>query len=117
MAQLIGRVRLDLGGRKVRIKKGASLDLGGPERSEVMDSEGGFHFTEEIKPSVLEFVMLHTSTDDANEIHALKGIRVSFIADNGVTYVADEMVSMTTPKISDDGECAFRFVGAPAQKQ
>lgn len=117
MAQLIGRVKIDLGGIKVRIEKGATLDVGGPERAEMMDTDGDFHFTEAINPSVCEFSVLHAEADDMIAIHALKNVRLSFIADNGVVYVVDRATSMTPPKIDDSGKCPFKFCGNPAIRQ
>jgi len=117
MAQVLGRVKIVVGTRTIRTKKGAKLDPGGITRTAVTATDGSVHYTEDIKEAVLDFVALHTPDLNPLDIHAMADVTANFIGDNGVTYVINHAFSSTPPEINDDGEAPFKFFGDPAIAQ
>ena len=117
MSQLIGRVKIEVNGRRYRTKKGARLMTGGITRTPVTASDGTVHWTEDVEAASCTFSVLHASDIDVTEIHALTGVTINFIADNGIAYVMPNGFSTKPPEINDDGEAPFEFAGDPAIKQ
>lgn len=117
MAQLLGRAKIDFGGKRFRTKKGAKLNIGGIKRTPVVDTDGGVHHTEEYMEATLDCIVLHTSDVDARAIHDATDKTITFIGDNGLTYVMGNAFSTDPPDFTDDGEIPFKFAGNAARKQ
>ncbi len=89
MGQLTGRVFISLGGKRVRSKDGASLDIGGPVR-EAARSDSGVdgHTVSETEPKVT-FKINHSAQTSLKELQDFEGTLI-FETDTGRIYTLME---------------------------
>ena len=85
MAQVIGIVKVEVGGQIQRSKIEASLDLGGRTRNPCVTYrlDG---YTEKYEPCRLKFTLFVASGTDLIALGKTIGSQGSFIGDNGITY-------------------------------
>lgn len=115
MSKVTGIVYVKVDGALQRSKDGASLSLGGKERTPIV-AQGRVHYVERIVPSECEFTLAHVAGDDLIGLHDKIDPTLEFLTDTGDTYVVRDAFSTTPPKITGgEGDVPFVFNGAPAE--
>lgn len=114
MAQVTGIVKVYLNGALQRSKEGASLNLGGKERTAVV-GHSVYGYTEKVVPSELKFELAHTSDTDLIELAAMVSTTVKFETDTGITYLVTNGFVTKPPELKGgSGEVTVEMQGDPA---
>jgi hypothetical protein len=115
MAQVTGIVKIYVNGKLQRSKEGASLDMGGKERT-MQTGHSVYGYSEKIIPSSLTFDLVHTSDTDLVELGGIVDGRARFECDTGVTYLITNACTTKTPKLKD-GVVSMEMQGDPAEPE
>lgn len=115
MSRKIGRVTLDADGEVFRSAPGASLQIGGPRRTSEMTDQNELVYMEVIEPAVVVLDIVHVTGYDATTIRAITDATLSFVGDNGDSYVVRGAHCNGTEPLSN-GNIRAEFSGNPATK-
>lgn len=117
MPKAIGIVKIKIDGKLLSSKPGASIDIGGPQRSAVEADQSGF-FSESTKPSRIECELVVDNDFSADELRRSDDITVMFEADTGQTYVVNHGYVVDPPVITGgtNGGAKITIEGPPAQE-
>lgn len=116
--KIFGKAQVTYDGNQLRIDKGASLDLGGTQRNEVVgvEVEG---YAEEAKPAMVECEAFVDANFDLDAVAAADDVTVLFTMDTGQRYVLAHAWLQNTPKASaasQGGKVPLTFVAAKSEK-
>lgn len=117
MGQVTGTVYVNMNGKRLRSKEGASLDMGGFERTAQMSNGTVAGFSEKPVPAVVSCTLLHMSDTDLKEINDFQDGTVTFETDTGLTYIVNEAFTTKPCKLTGgEGEIECEFSGLPADE-
>ena len=116
MAHVWGVATILLNGQAIESKEGASLNLGGKERTPVMGSRGVIGWTEKIVNSTLTCTLAHTAAQSLVELGAFVDGVIRVQGDNGKAYVIEHAFATKPPSLSDGGDVPLEFAGDPAKE-
>lgn len=117
MTRYLGRADIAYDGKKLGTLPGASLDLGGWERKEVVLGDGSVGFSESPKASTVECEVPVSATTPMSDINNLAGATVTFRADTGQTWLIRNAFRKDTLKFAakDGGPMKIAIAGDPAE--
>lgn len=107
MTQVTGRVFISLAGQRIRSKEGASLDIGGTERKEVISDAGVDGFTENTAAPKVDCKISHTANTKLKDLQAFTGT-LTFETDSGRVYTLVDAWCAKPPKL-EKGEVSLEF--------
>ena len=113
MAQVTGIVKIFLSGALQRSKEGASLELGGKERTAVT-GHSVYGYSEKVVASKVAFDLAHTSDTDLIEINDMVKETVKFETDTGITYLITNAFTTKPCTVKGGGDCSVEMSGDPA---
>ena len=117
MAQVTGIVKLYVNGTMQRSKEGASLMLGGKERT-TQSGHSVYGYSEKIVPSEIEFTLAHTADADLIELNNLVDATVRFETDTGIVFNVPEAWTTAPCKITGgEGDVEVTMQGVPAVQE
>lgn len=118
MTRYLGRADIDYDGKKVGTLPGASLDIGGLERKEVVLNDGSVGYTETPKASELECEVPISPNTPVEDMDNLAGATVTFRCDTGQTWMVRNAFRKTTLKFAakDGGPMKVVIAGNKAEK-
>lgn len=116
MAQVWGVATILLNGQAIDSKEGASLSLGGVERTAVMGSRGVIGFTERRINSSLTCTLAHTAAQSLAALGEFVDGTIRVQGDNGVAYVVEHAFATRPPQITDGGDVSLEFAGDAAKE-
>lgn len=116
MAKLLGKVDIFVNGRVLRTREGASIDLGGNEREMQKGSSAVHGYTEKIKESMIECVVLVAQGDELETLRNMTDGTAEFRADTGQKYLVSGATVIDTLKLTEGkgGDIAVKIAGQPA---
>ena len=117
MAKKLGKVIIKVDGKALASKTGASLDLGGVQRTTVK-SALGMGFSEEDMPSKLECELIFGAGDKLAPIRSWDNVTLAFEADTGQVYVVAGAWCLNPPNLTgnEGGSVKLTFEGPPAEE-
>lgn len=118
MTKKLGKAWLKVDGGALETLPGASIDIGGDERTTVVGSNAVLGFTEKPKQSIVECeVAVGTGTSLA-AYRSMTDVTITFEADTGQTWVVRNAWQTNTPKATegDGGKVALKFEGPAAEE-
>lgn len=117
MGQVTGIVYVSVNGKRLRSKEGASLDIGGKERTAIVAAGRVTGYSEKVVPSVLSCTLAHTSDTDLLDIGATVDATATFETDTGLTYIMAGVFCTKPPKVTGgEGDVEVEFSGEPAEE-
>lgn len=115
MAQVTGIVTVKVDGDMVRSKAGASIDLGGYERT-TQKGHSIYGYSEELMPSIVSFTLAHVGKDDLIGLQSKVDSTLQFDTDTGDSYIVRNAFSSKTAVLTGgEGDVAFEYMGHPAE--
>lgn len=117
MTRYLGRADIAYDGKKMATMPGASLDIGGWERKEVVLGDGRVGFTEAPKAATVECEIPVSADTPFADINALAGATVTFRADTGQTWLVRNAFRKDTLKFAAKDGAPMKIVvlGDPAE--
>ena len=110
MAQVTGRVSINIKGSRLTSKEGATLKFSNFSREGVAGDAGPIGFSEKTEIPEIECVIAHTAATRLADIEAMKDETVSFDADTGTSYVLRNAWCVGPMELSK-GEVKVKFQG------
>lgn len=115
MARVLGQATIKVNGRAVESNAGASIDLGGEERTTKMSAKKVVGYQAKIKQARIECAIPNTQDVSEKELHDIAGATVSFAGDNGKVYTVSNAHRTETLTTDDDsGDLRLVLEGDPA---
>lgn len=115
MARKIGRVTVDADGEVFRTAPGATLQPGGARRTSEMTDQNELVFSEVLEPAVVTCDIVHVTGYDVTTIRSITDATVSYVGDNGDSYVMRGAHCNGTEELAN-GNIRAMFTGNPATK-
>lgn len=117
MTKFIGRATITYDGKTLATMPGASIDLGGWERKEIVLADGTVGYSDVPKAAEVECEVPISEDTPLEEIRNIVGATVTFRTDVGKTYMVRNAFHKPTPKFSakDGGGNKVVFGGNPAE--
>lgn len=112
--QYIGKVRIKTNGQVLDSKPGATIDLGGIQRDEVIN-DNSMGFSETNKPSRIECEIALSKGRSVNEIRDFKDGTAVFECDTGQSYIVKDAYCGPTLSLSVSG-IKVAIIGKPAEE-
>jgi len=118
MAKKLGKAIIKVDGKALESMPGASLDIGGSERTTLVGQNEVQGFFETPKPSRLECEISVGTDTRLADMRGWDNVTISFECDTGQQYVQQGAWLLNTPalKASEGGRVALQFEGPPAQE-
>jgi hypothetical protein len=117
MAQVTGIVKIYLNGSLQRSKEGASLVLGGYEKTP-QSGHSLYGFSKKFQPAEVEFTMSHMADTDLIALRDLEDTTLKFETDTGLSYVVTGATLTTSPKLTGgEGDVEVTMQGNPAVEE
>ena len=117
MAKVLGIAKIHVGSSLLRSKEGASITLGGIERTEVA-GYAVYGFSEKVVGATVSCTLAHTNDLSLSELAQTTDAVVRFECDNGTVYVVEHAYMRTTPQVTaGSGDVACEFGGDPAREE
>ncbi len=114
--KVTGVVILRIDGESIRSKEGASLEIGGFERTPIIADGQVIGYSEKPVPSLVVATLAHTSTTDLIAIRNMVDVTGVFETDTGTRYTIAGMFNTKPPKLTGgEGDVNVEFAGKPAQ--
>lgn len=110
-----GRVYITVGGRRLKSKEGAKINIGGPERTGEVGDAGVLGYTEKDTIPFVECVIKHDSDTSLREFQAMTDVTISADTDSGRSYVYRNAWFAKGNEI-DKGEVSLRFEAMSCQE-
>lgn len=118
MPKYTGICRVKANGALLESKEGASIDIGGFERTPAKANGRVVGFHEKPREASVEATILHRGETDLIALRDFVDGDVEFITDTGVTYVINGAWVAEPPKLTGgEGEVSVKFQGPPAEQQ
>ncbi|MBI1262948.1 MAG: hypothetical protein GC184_14620 [Rhizobiales bacterium] len=116
MAKFLGRAVITVDGIELPSMPGATIDIGGPKRTEVVLDNGTVGFSEEPTPSAVECTITMDKNTRLAAMRDWDDVTISFACDTGQRYVVNNAFSLNPPKATakDGGSIPLMFKGPPA---
>ncbi|SAI74567.1 phage tail tube protein [Bordetella ansorpii] len=111
MPQVTGRVYISVGGRRLRSKPGATLDIGGVSRTAVTSDSGVDGYTEATTAPVVNCTISHTADISLAELGAITDETLRFQTDTGVGFTIRSAWCASPPVLGAGGEVTLVFNG------
>ena len=86
MPQVTGRVFISVGGRRLRSKPGATLDIGGVSRAPVTSDSGVDSYTESTAAPAVNCTISHMSGVSLADLASIRDETMRFQTDTGIGY-------------------------------
>ncbi len=86
MAQITGRVFVSVGGKRLRSKEGAKINLGGVEREAVTGDDGVHGYQEKVVAPSIDCTISHTADTSLKELQNITDTSVMFETDTGKVF-------------------------------
>jgi hypothetical protein len=115
--QIAGRVTIQADGRTVRSIPGATIDLGGTERTPHAGSgKDDIYNTEETKPAMITTKINLARGDSVERWRNMKNATATFSLDTGQTYIVRDAFATKTLVLSpgENGTVQLEIAGKPA---
>lgn len=112
MSQKTGRVTIELDGDSLTSQPGATIQLGGIEKTGEMSDQSSFHYTESEIPAEIIATIIHVADTDLIAIRAFSGV-ATYKTDTGVTYSVAEAQCANLAELGG-GVVRATFIGRPA---
>jgi hypothetical protein len=117
-AQFTGVATIRKDGVSMRSKEGATLEMGGFERSPVFGDGVFLGYRQKPKEARLKATFQHLNLTDVDDINDTVDSTMRFECDSGVTYIMRNAVSGMPPTLGDqDQGLSCEFFGARPTKQ
>ena len=117
-SKVLGTAIVRLDGTSLRSKPGASIDIGGFERTEDVADGGVIGYTEKPVPSVITATLAHVSSTKYAALRDAVDVSLVFECDNGKRYTVQGGFLTKPPKITGDGGgVEVEFKGQPATER
>jgi Phage tail tube protein. len=115
--QYLGRVKVTVNGEVLDTRPGATLDLGGVQRADVVNDQA-MGYSESLKPSRIE---VEVSLRKGQSIEALRHLRDTtcvFECDTGQRYIVKDAYTVDTITLTggEGGRVKLVLSGQPAQE-
>lgn len=114
MAQVTGTVVVRLNGSSLRSEEGATLDIGGFERTERYADHSLLGFSKKPIAAVVSCSIAHTALTDLRAIEESEDVTLIFETDTGVTYTIRNAFCTKPPSMKEEGKVDLEFKGQPA---
>lgn len=106
--QVTGRVFISLGGKRLRSKEGATLNIGGESREAVVGDDSVHGFTAKLNAPSVDCAISHTADTSLKELQAITDTTLLFETDTGKTYTLSHAWVSNPPELSK-GEVKLKF--------
>ncbi len=117
MAKILGIAKIHVGSTLLRSKEGASITLGGFERTEVAGYEV-YGYVEKAVGATVSCTLAHTADLSLADLAQTTDAVIRFECDNGTTYIVEHAYMRTTPQVTaGSGDVACEFGGMPAREE
>lgn len=115
MAEQTNRVTVKVNGDAIRSKPGASVKIGGIDRTDSdMTDQGQFYFKPKWVRSEIKVTLIHMSDTDLAALRDSENVTVTWEPHAGKTYTMANAVCAEVGELKD-GECEITFFGDPAK--
>ncbi len=111
MSQVTGRVFISVGGRRLRSKPGATLDIGGVSRAPVMSDSGVDGYTESTAAPAVNCTISHMAGVSLADLAAIRGEAMRFPTVAGIGYTIRGAFLAAPPVLGGGGEVTLAFNG------
>lgn len=112
--KVTGIVKIFVNGALQRSKEGASLVLGGKERT-AQTGHSVYGYSEKVVPSEVEFTLAHTADSDIIALNETVDATFRFETDTGVTFLVTNAFVTTPLKLTGgEGDVEVAMQGDPA---
>jgi hypothetical protein len=116
--QVTGIVYIQVDGKQLRSKEGASMDPGGYERTPIMAADKLVGPAEKPVPAMVEATIAHTADTDLIEMSNWTGATLTFETDTGVSYlIANAFTTKPCKVTGGEGDVELEMCGEPALEQ
>ena len=118
MAQVSARVTFSFNGKTIRTLPGATIKFGGVERTEVIDDQGGVHYSEKTASGGVEATVPHTADTNIEELRNAVDMTVVAELDTGKRYMM-RGAFVTAPielSVNENGEMGVNLSGQPFEE-
>lgn len=117
MPKITGILKIYLNGELQREKEGASIEIGGKERTTIVGHEV-YGPSDKVMQSKVEWTVAHAADTDLKKIGDLVDATLRVECDTGIVYLIGKAWCMTPPKLTGtDGEATISFEGIPAVQE
>ncbi|EJL6858574.1 phage tail tube protein [Vibrio cholerae] len=117
MGRIIGEVTIRVNSKRIKAKKGTTLNPGGVRRTKHLKPGGGIWGTSnESVQSSISVIIAADEDVDVVEINQIEDATITWEADNGVAYMITQASPMEPFTVSDSGEIVGTFEGNAAEK-
>lgn len=117
MAQVTGICFITIDGKLMRSKPGASLKLGGKERTAQMGHKV-YGYSEAVVASEVELTLAHMADTDLIELRDKVNATCQFETDTGVTFLLTNCFVSEPPQLTaGEGDVTLKLMGDPAEVQ
>lgn len=114
--KVTGTVIVRVDGKSIKSKEGASIELGGFERTPVFADGILIGYSEKPTACIIVATLAHTSSSDLIGIREMVDVSGVFETDSGTRYSVRGMFNTKPPKLTGgEGDVAVEFAGSPAQ--
>ena len=115
--KLVGKAYIKFDGNKLRTKTGATIDIGGQQRTAVVGNEYD-GFTEEAKPAEIDCVISLGVGESLETIRNITDATVTFECDTGQSYLVRHAFLADTLKVTggEGGNIPVKLIGKAAEE-
>lgn len=100
MAQVTGRVFVNVNGARIRSKPGAKLNMGGTERTAEVSDAGVDGYSEKIVPPRVECQVNHTADVNLDDFRNFRTGTVTFETDTGSVFTLRDAWCAKPPELT-----------------
>lgn len=111
MPQVTGRVFISVGGRRLRSKPDATLDIGGVRRDPVTSDSGVDGYTESTTAPAVNCTISHMAGVSLADLAAIRDETMRFQTDTGIGYTIRGAWLAAPPTLGGGGEVTLAFNG------
>lgn len=113
MSQQTGRVTIVLDGEQLRSQPGASLQIGGIQRTGDVTDQGEFYYQEKGVPAQIKCSMPHMADTDLVKLRSWRGT-AQFRCDSGAEFTVSKAVTAEVGDLAD-GKVDVTIMGSPVK--
>tara|TARA_R110002050_G_scaffold269917_1_gene412416 strand:- start:39482 stop:39838 length:357 start_codon:yes stop_codon:yes gene_type:complete len=112
MSHITGRAFITVNGKRLKSRPGATLKIGGFNRTPVIGDDGVHGYTEEVVAPEISCTISHDKDTSLTDISNSKNDSVGFETDSGKTYLQSGSFLTTPPELNgQDGGVALTYAG------
>lgn len=116
MARQTGRVTVSKDGTKYQSKAGASMQIGGAQRTNNgMTDQGTFFYQETLVPGVVKCTLIHMADTDLDDVRDTTDAVVQYETDTGQVWTLPNAVCAEIGELAN-GEVEITFTGSPMKQ-